>query len=135
MCPLRPRLDRGSTRQASPISLIPRSRKRGWHCPFGAGSLCEACLLSLYQLPAGPYSIRASCLGDVAVFSFFRLLPSFLDLFEFGSTELLHLLPHILTLRIQVRPLDRHPHQSSQHLTHRSSRLQLRIHSCCRPQG
>src|SRR5438445_8263279 len=116
MCPLRPRLDRGSTRQASPISLIPRSRKRGWHCPFGAGSLCEACLLSLYQLPAGPYSIRTSCLGDVAVFSFFRLLLSFFDLFVFGSMQLLLLLTHILVLRIHVLHLDWHSDQCSQHL-------------------
>src|SRR5437660_11547940 len=123
MCPLRPRLDRGSTRQAFPISLIPRSRKRGWHTPFGAGSLCEACVLSLYQLPAGPYSIRTSCLGDVAVFSFFRLLLSFFDLFEFGSTELLSLLTHPPNLRTQVLQLVRHSDQSSQHLNHRSSRL------------
>src|SRR5207245_6860091 len=77
---------------------------------------------------------RASCLGYVAVFSFFRLLLSLFDFFEFGSTELFHLLPHILNFRIQILQLDRHSNQPCQHLNHCSSGLQIRVHSSGSPQ-
>src|SRR2546426_12489319 len=71
------------------------------------------------------------CLGDVAVFSFFGLLLSLFDLFEFGSTELFHLLPHILNFRIQIFQLDRHCNQTCKHLDPCSSTLYAAAHPPC----